>query len=321
MDESHCNVSYINVWPAATIIECVYITVLSILGIFGNVFVITVILCSKSLHNPHYFYVCCLSGFDLFTTSVLMPMFIVTLQVEIPAMLCTIFAYLRLWTVGMVLCMLSSMSINRFMKVSLHKETYTRYTTKRWITLNMFWAGSLTGSLILAPLWGFGEAGFNVALHHCTFTYNYEGWCLAILLESVGISITITCLSITNYVIYKTVRNSKRRVQNVSSIHIKQQPPSNASLASSFNASTRHKRKDDNKITYILLAMISTFMVCWLPFSIAMLFNKNCTIPVHLLQFMDILLWTNSAIDPFIYAWLNSQFLKAAKRVVPCLDR
>ncbi|XP_033111542.1 adenosine receptor A3-like [Anneissia japonica] len=314
MTESFCNASFVDESPVGVVIvECIYISLLSVLGIFGNLFVITVVIYTKSLHNPHYFFLCNLSGFDLFTNGFLMPIFITTLiDVNVTAGFCEVIAYLRLWTVGMVLCTLSLMSFNRFMKVVLKKETYRRFTSKRWILLMIVSTGCITCPLPLTPLWGFGEVGFNVGLHHCTFTYSYDGWLLAVLLESVGLGVTVLLLFITNYVIFKTVRDSKRRVD------LQSNSVNKNSFAFNIGTGTvRQKQKDNNKVASIMLAMIFTFMICWLPFSIAMFFNQNCTVPVPLLRFMDLLVWTNSTIDPFIYAYCNSQFLKAVKRLLP----
>ncbi|KAM4703419.1 D(2) dopamine receptor [Rhinophrynus dorsalis] len=87
---------------------------------------------------------------------------------------------------------------------------------------------------------------------------------------------------------------------------------------------TMSKRKlsqqKEKKATQMLAIVLGVFIICWLPFFITHILNKNCNcnIPQALYSAFTWLGYLNSAVNPIIYTTFNIEFRKAFIKILHC---
>ena len=85
----------------------------------------------------------------------------------------------------------------------------------------------------------------------------------------------------------------------------------------------RRKRRTNK----MLIAMVTIFVICWLPLNIVLLANEYIidfsSLPVFPLIFFTshVIAMSSTIYNPFLYAWMNDNFKKEFKLVLPCLFR
>ncbi|XP_033102239.1 melatonin receptor type 1B-like [Anneissia japonica] len=77
-------------------------------------------------------------------------------------------------------------------------------------------------------------------------------------------------------------------------------------------------RTRDIQVAKTSLIVLLTFMICWTPTVIQVVFDRNFKTPDGVVQAFAFLALANSSINPFIYAWRNRHFRKAYKRIITC---
>ncbi|XP_049823502.1 somatostatin receptor type 2-like isoform X4 [Aethina tumida] len=87
---------------------------------------------------------------------------------------------------------------------------------------------------------------------------------------------------------------------------------------------SNEKKRSHSKVTNLVLTIITVYVICWLPYWIMQLDNKpvedaseiKLRIAMHLLT--SCLGYSNSAINPILYAFLNDNFKKSFLKVCTC---
>ena len=69
----------------------------------------------------------------------------------------------------------------------------------------------------------------------------------------------------------------------------------------------------DIKAMKTIAIVVIGFVICWCPFFVVVLVNGfcRCITNDHLITFIKVLHYTNSALNPVIYVWYNKEFRKA----------
>ncbi|KAI4879666.1 hypothetical protein NFI96_009448 [Prochilodus magdalenae] len=88
---------------------------------------------------------------------------------------------------------------------------------------------------------------------------------------------------------------------------------------------TEAKRKlalaRERKTVKTLGIIMGTFILCWLPFfikALVMPFCPSCQMPVWLMDVINWLGYSNSLLNPIIYAYFNKDFQSAFKKIIKC---
>lgn len=85
----------------------------------------------------------------------------------------------------------------------------------------------------------------------------------------------------------------------------------------------RRKRRTNK----MLIAMVTIFVICWLPLNLVLLITEYhltfLRTPYHPLIFLiaHVIAMSSTIYNPFLYAWMNDNFKKEFKLVLPCLFR
>ena len=78
------------------------------------------------------------------------------------------------------------------------------------------------------------------------------------------------------------------------------------------------------KITYMVLTVVIVFTVCWFPFHLVNLWQRvGQSYPVskagkNLKIFARVLAYSNSCLNPFVYAFMGENFRKYLRKAFPC---
>ncbi|XP_006013849.1 5-hydroxytryptamine (serotonin) receptor 1A a [Latimeria chalumnae] len=102
--------------------------------------------------------------------------------------------------------------------------------------------------------------------------------------------------------------------------------PTAISFENKKDKNTEAKRKmalaRERKTVKTLGIIMGTFILCWLPFFIVALVlpfcGNNCYMPVWLGAVIDWLGYSNSLLNPIIYAYFNKDFQSAFKKIIKC---
>lgn len=76
-------------------------------------------------------------------------------------------------------------------------------------------------------------------------------------------------------------------------------------------------KRNEWRITKMVLAIFLSFVICYLPITVAKIADSDVTVPVlHIIGY--ILLYLSSCINPIIYVIMNKQYRQAYKTVILC---
>ena len=74
------------------------------------------------------------------------------------------------------------------------------------------------------------------------------------------------------------------------------------------------QRKEDLRLTKMMLTIFVSFLVCFLPLMLVNVIDDDVDVPtLHVIA--SVLAWMSATINPFIYAFKNRQYQQAFKKV------
>ncbi|CAG4950837.1 unnamed protein product [Colias eurytheme] len=99
--------------------------------------------------------------------------------------------------------------------------------------------------------------------------------------------------------------------------------------AKAASKNTRKEEFDKNRkrrTNQMLIAMVTIFGLSWLPLNVTNLYNDYYIYAIHsrfyfLIFFIcHVIAMSSTCYNPFIYAWMNENFRKEFKQLIPCID-
>ncbi|XP_058470119.1 trace amine-associated receptor 4-like [Solea solea] len=274
---------------------CIVSGSLSVLIMFGNLLVIISIVYFKQLHTPTNFLMLSLAVADLLVGLLVLP-FSVVLFVRSywsgQGLLCTIRG-----SIDMILCNSSILnlcfiSVDRYYAVC-HPLTYRVRINSRvvWIMILVSWTVSvLIGvGLGLSPNQNqmrctlFQKKSQRSSVMGAMFTFFIP----ALIMSSIYLKILM--------VAQKQARSIQKTTKSGSTVS-----------------------KVERKATKTLAIVMGVFLMSWTPFFLCLNLNpvSNYTIPLHVLQAFKLLGWSNSMLNPCVYAFFYSWFRSAFRMIV-----
>ena len=82
--------------------------------------------------------------------------------------------------------------------------------------------------------------------------------------------------------------------------------------------SQKSRLKQEMKIFKTFLIVTLTFLLSWTPFIVILLLDSLASVPTSIRHSSIIILYSNSAMNPFIYGFFNSEFRKALLETFNC---
>ena len=108
-------------------------------------------------------------------------------------------------------------------------------------------------------------------------------------------------------------RKAKAKVKSLLFCFVLQGP-----TTTTHQRSHLRKVKQENKAAFTIFALVGGFLACWMPFVLvnfgSALFNYRIPHPLDVVS--TLLVGCGACVNPFFYAWLDSSFRAAFKRIL-----
>ncbi|KAF0297024.1 G-protein coupled receptor moody [Amphibalanus amphitrite] len=220
--------------------------------------------------------------------------------------LCVLFPLLKYGNVGCSLLSIAMITINRFVMVAFNKA-YQKIYQWRWVWAQLAFIWLYSYLMLVPTLAGsWGRFGFDPRLKTCTII-RVDGHSAKIPLFIIGFVIPSLAICICYAGILAVVIMSHRRQRRHSARETSQQKKSRE----------ERSRKSEMRITKMSLAVFVTFVVCYLPITIAKVKDPTVKYPgVHILGY--ILVYLSACVNPIIYVIMSKQYRQAYKTVLFC---
>ncbi|XP_790735.1 rhodopsin, GQ-coupled-like [Strongylocentrotus purpuratus] len=320
-----------------TIVEIIIRLMLAMTGTVGNAFVIYAVAMTPKLRTVPNALVTALAILDLIVSAVLIPLMVVgTVENEWPfdVSFCRVHGFMLIFFHALSLNILGLIAINRFLNITKPLHIYRKFATPQLFVIQLIVAVLLAGLPVLSPFFGIGSkdfAGFNPVLGHCSFGYDVEGvWVYEVVLLSLGLLIGTVVIPFTYALIWKHVGASRSRVHAWSTSALPksmtEQQSNNESGSPNQEVSVpafahaisirRIQHKDNLRLTRNLFLLFITYTLSLIPYCVFVFFDKHYSFSIWLWRAADILLWSTSAVNPYVYALMTSSFREAFRRLV-----
>ncbi|XP_022095770.1 histamine H2 receptor-like isoform X1 [Acanthaster planci] len=281
------------------------LSIVMVISIIGNSLIILTIIFFKGMRSKTNMFITNLACADLGVSVLCMPFSLATvIQGD--------------WTFGPVLCNANAFfealflvaSTHGLMAIALHKFSSLVLPLKRIINLRraiamvtFAWFIGLTCAI--GPLVGLTKNVYKPGTSQCGPKYpeKLSEKIIGLYVPLVGIIIPLTCLILVYGVIFNTIRKYSRRLRSHTSM---------------TEDKIFHQQK---RITITLFIVFVAFFICWTPYFVystlgfSLGFQKVPTI-LNVAAYWSG--YTNSALNPIIYAWRAKSYRKAFRKIFCC---
>ncbi|XP_023650003.1 histamine H2 receptor-like [Paramormyrops kingsleyae] len=280
---------------------------LIMLTVCGNALVCLAVATSPKLRCIANGFVVSLAATDLLLGLLVLP-FSAALELHqdwpLGSALCNVYISLDVMLCTASILNLLAISMDRYLAITAPLKYHTRVTPARFAAaLVLIWTVSLTVSFLPIHL-GWNTLDFRIQnqnLDHaqvasekmCRFEWNRS----YVLLDSLAtFYLPLLAMCLMYYRIFRIARAQARRVGVASALR-------------------------DHKATVTLAAILGAFVFCWFPYFTFFLLMGLCEERKPPKEPYSIVLWlgyTNSALNPLLYATLNRDFRRAYGRLLHC---
>ena len=268
------------------IVNCVLNAPLMPLAIIGNALVLAAILRTPSLRSPSTIFLCSLAVSDFLVGLVVQPVYIANAVTDsIRGSLKQVTDLLFSLVCGVSLCIMTAISVDRFLALRYHMRYPNLMTTKRAIYTS-------------ASLW------FVCILLSCSRIWERN---ILFIFVVGGIVICIFISSFCYFRIYQVVHHHELQIQA-------QQQAVNDFINDQKNLNTfiRSKKTALNTFIYYI-----SLILCYFPMLMSTLilaFSKH--LHSEAWDFADTVLFFNSSINPFLYCWRTREIRAAVSKTL-----
>ncbi|XP_061497903.1 G-protein coupled receptor moody isoform X1 [Anopheles gambiae] len=265
--------------------------------------------------------------------------------------LCTLITFMQYGSVGVSLLCITMISINRYIMIA-HYSIYPKVYKTSWIMVMIVACWLFSYGFQLPTLFGvWGKFGYNHQLGTCSILPDDEGrsskTAMFIIAFIIPCMIIVICYSRIFCVVHKSDKrmknHSKSQCNIPNNLRSAADPASPLSAGSSSSANNNSisytasssavkvagaartaadardakARRNEWRITKMVLAIFLSFVMCYLPITISKIVDKNVSVPVlHIIGY--IMLYLSACINPIIYVIMNKQYRQAYKTVIFC---
>uniref|UniRef100_A0A903Y4A5 G-protein coupled receptors family 1 profile domain-containing protein n=1 Tax=Anopheles minimus TaxID=112268 RepID=A0A903Y4A5_9DIPT len=338
--------------PLLTFAAVTTITIM-VTGIFGNLLTIVALLRCPKVRNVAAAFIISLCIADCLFCIIVLPFnamrFIQGTWMH-GETLCTLITFMQYGSVGVSLLCITMISINRYIMIA-HYSIYPKVYKTSWIMVMIIACWLFSYGFQLPTLFGvWGKFGYNHQLGTCSILPDDEGrsskTAMFIIAFIIPCIIIVICYSRIFCVVHKSDKRMKNHSKSQCNIPnnlrsaVDPASPLSAGSSSSANnnsisytasssavkvAGTRSAadardakaRRNEWRITKMVLAIFLSFVFCYLPITISKIVDKNVSYPVlHIIGY--IMLYLSACMNPIIYVIMNKQYRQAYKTVIFC---
>jgi len=325
----------------ATIFAAVAASIFTFVGITGNLLTVVALLkCQKLRSHATTMFVISLAVSDLLFCTINLPLtasrYVHEKWILGPDM-CRLFPFFFYGNVAASLMNMVAITINRYILIACHAN-YSRIYSHLNIFLMIAFVWIFSFGMMVPPLleiWG--TLGLDEQTFSCTILKRNDQspkkflMIFGFLMPCVVI---IACYS----AIFLKVRQSRKNVQShmknnrtttapTTSPAVNSGNPANKNgeasgkntISAALNAAQSAQRREDIRLTKMMLTIFLCFLVCFLPLMVVNVADDGVQFPfLHILA--SVLAWASAVVNPFIYAFKNRQYQQAFIKILCCRE-
>ncbi|XP_078680046.1 somatostatin receptor type 2-like [Branchiostoma floridae x Branchiostoma belcheri] len=293
--------------PEVDIAIPIVYSVVCILGLIGNSLVISVVLRFQKMKTVANIYILNLAIADeLFMLS--LPFFVVSiLLVDWPFgdVMCRVVLSVDAMNMFTSCCCITAMSVDRYLAIVYPmKSLRWRTPCRAKLTCLCIW---LASCLIICPVPYFAGVQNFINTTGCMLQWPDDSWDRAWIVYCIilGFLLPVVVITICSVKIAQALGRQANQLIFEGDMKL--------------SASRRQQEtKRKHKVTKMILAVIVTFVVCWLPFYVGQIVNLVAELPptkvlMGVYNFILCLSYVNSCVNPFIYFLVSDSFRKNVK--------
>ncbi|XP_067638557.1 G-protein coupled receptor moody isoform X3 [Eurosta solidaginis] len=267
--------------------------------------------------------------------------------------LCKLIPFIQYGNIGVSLLCIAMITMNRYVMIA-HHGYYGKIYRKHWIAVMIVFCWAFSYGMQLPTLLGvWGKFDYDIRLETCSIMNDNHGrsskttlFITAFIIPGIVI---IACYTKIFWVVRQSELRLKKHANQQNSIPNNLRPiqtptgtalesehnrvSSNLASDSSFSTDTKQDaiqkptrikdqreqraKRNEWRITKMVLAIFLSFVICYLPITIAKVADKDVDHPsFHIFSY--IMLYLSACINPIIYVIMNQQYRKAYKTVILC---
>ncbi|KAL8604363.1 hypothetical protein ACOMHN_028126 [Nucella lapillus] len=284
-----------------TAVEAVTV-ILALGGFLGNGLTVLAILTSSLRSNLNSILIGNLSFACVLYCCLVLPLQAVAYhhrQWVLPEQVCVGEAAVRIWLIGVNMCLLSAIAFYRFLHV-VYPQAYPQWSQSKIFYPIVLVCWSLGLFFAVAPMLGWGSYSFEPLILQCTFTSLHPDKSHKITCVAIGFLIPCVFISVCYARIGCVVYRSRKRA---------------------LRGSVYSKKKSQRgslRLTAMMLLIFLGFFVGTTPYFIVNMVDPRQTRPLaHI--WCPCAAWLLYGLNPVIYTVMDNNFLQAYQQLVCCL--
>ncbi|CAH1389968.1 unnamed protein product [Nezara viridula] len=279
-----------------------------VVGLVGNLLTIVALLRCPRVRNIAAAFIISLCAADFLFSAVVLPFsasrFIMGTWVHGDT-LCKIVPLVTYSNVGVSLLCIAMITINRYIMIA-HYGVYTKIYKPLWIGCMIAFCWALSFGMQIPTFLGYwGKYSYDHNLRTCSIME--DEWGRSSKQSLFLIAFVIPCLIIVGCYakIFWVVHSSESRMRR------------HAAGNTGKDKRESKTKRNEWKITKMVLAIFLSFLVCYLPITTIKVYDPFVKFPViHVISYL--LLYMSACINPIIYVIMNPQYRQAYKTVLMC---
>ena len=312
------------------------IAVLGTIGAIGNLLVILSIATTPDLRTSHNAFVLNLSVADFLLSVITDPLYFVTVVLNrwpLGPDVCRLAVKISLLLMGVSVITLATVATNRYILIVKPHATYEKFCGRNKIIINIvfMWFQAAIVVFVVAEYVVGVETRYSPIFASCSLDPSDPDtrvFVTALIIIVVFTSLVV--IPLLYCLMFRTIRASKRRVRavavaGVSTTQDRPDPSSAAVSQAGLDGKPVRNRppefrisKEEISLVKMTLFVTVLFIICWLPQSVIYVFGSMQPVLLQAGRFPFFLLILGPALNPFIYAWMNTNMRKACIRLIKC---
>ncbi|XP_071944882.1 histamine H3 receptor-like [Antedon mediterranea] len=277
---------------------------LSAVTVFGNSLVILAFITEKSLRsNPTDLFILNLSVADFLVGAFSFPLYTLWLMFgywPFGEGVCKMWLIIDYTACAVSVCGIILISLDRYWMLKM-KLKYRQFQTTKRVTVMIITTWIICILLYAIPIFCWKKfTGKKVEIDYSENCYMESGQAYKLVCLFFSFVIPLPIIIYLNSTVYKEIRQRTRR--NHSVLNRNKSVFQAASVNTTMSSMRRHR-----KAAITLAVLVSVFAICWAPYNVVLIWNRvsDNSLDYIFVEVVTYLLWSNSAINPFLYALTN----------------
>ncbi|KAG7301994.1 hypothetical protein JYU34_013444 [Plutella xylostella] len=309
--------------PALLTFAAVVTGLIMLVGLSGNLLTVVALLKCPKVRNVAAAFIISLCIADFLFCAMVLPFAISGFWTQTwshGGVLCRLVPFLRYGNVGVSLLSIALITLNRYIMIA-HHSWYGRVYRKHNIALMIVFSWMFSYGMQVPTLIGvWGKFDYDPELGTCSILPDENGRSSKTAMFIIAFIVPALLILICYARIFWVVHSSEQRMRE----HQRTQHSGAGALNNSTDKRSTIKdnrdtkaRRNEWRITKMVLAIFLSFLVCYLPITMAKVADSHVHYPVfHIAGYL--LLYASACVNPIIYVIMNAQYRAAYAAALCC---